>query len=119
AQLLVRDRTWLPPTPNEVLTLIRDPQKHFVQNGDQLLAVLMETLSNLQHELRTQETPSVLDLWNETNLSVLTKVARKQITTDVDLSENSKVVYTPKSEGHFSDYVKRYLNRELQDRRII
>lgn len=96
ARAQARLRTWLPPTPDHVLALTARPGTRLVQNGDQLLEVLVESLGRLEHKLQG-ETPSAPDLWNE----------------------RDDGTYRPKDEEAFSDYVKRHLQEDLGDQGIV
>lgn len=96
AQNIARRKTWMPPQPSEILELTSNEQGRFVQSGEQLLEVLIESLIRLEAELQG-ETPSAIFLWDH-------------------ISGND---YKPKDENTFSDYVKLHLERELKQRGII
>lgn len=90
-----RRKTWTPLTPMDLIKLINIPENQMIQNGDQLLDVLLDSLGKLEKEFQG-ETPSAIDLWN-----------------------NVKGKYTPKDEGAFSNYIKRYLDKDIAERGII
>lgn len=92
----MRRKTWQPSQPEEIVRLVLDREKHFVHNGEQLLEVILASLARLELELHG-ETPAVADLWYPT------------------VGNNHK----PKDENPFSDYVKRFLDRDLKSRGII
>jgi hypothetical protein len=92
----MRRRTWQPPQPEQILQIASDSKRHLVQNGHQLLNVLLESLKRLELELQG-ETPAVRDLWD--------KVDDKK--------------FKPVDENAFSDYVKRFLDKDLKSRGII
>jgi len=96
AQALSRRRTWTPPRPADILAVASNRQNHLVQNGNQLLDVLIESLKRLEGRLHG-ETPSAIDLWNEIG----------------------KNVYEPKHENELSDYIKRHLDQDLKQAGII
>jgi hypothetical protein len=48
AQNIRRRKTWTPPKPDQMLQLFSDSEKRLVKDGNELLAVLMESLGNLQ-----------------------------------------------------------------------
>jgi hypothetical protein len=96
AQRNMRRNTWNPPRPEEILQLVLDQDKRLVQDGHQLLQVLIESLTRLELELQG-ETSAVRDLW--------------------DKREDS--LFRPIDENAFSDYVKRFLDRDLKSRGII
>jgi hypothetical protein len=93
AQHITRQSTWTPPTSSEVLLLSQDSRRRLVQNGDELLSVIQEALGRLERRLQG-EMPAAIDLWN-----------------------NPDGVYSPKDENTFSDYVKRFLDVELNEPR--
>lgn len=97
AQANIRRQTWVPPKPQEFSDLLSSQEKRFVQNGNQLLEVVLECLEKYQENLKGA-LPSVNDLWNEDDRSSLFK---------------------PKSENHFSDHVARFLDSELAKRGLI
>ncbi len=96
AKAIMRRQTWLPPRPQDILTIASSQQKRLVQSGEQLLEVLVESLRRLEEKLQG-ETPAVIDLWDEI----------------------AKGVYRPRDENRFSDYVERHLRDDLTPRKII
>lgn len=99
AEKRLRERTWQPPTPGAILKLAENMAARLVQSGAQLLDVLIESLTRLQEELQG-ETPSYQDLWN-------------------GWGPKKKKLYRPKDENELSNYVKRFLDRDLVGRVII
>lgn len=93
AQLTTRRRTWLPPTPQEVLKVISDQSVRLVNGADQLLDVIVESLDRLNQKLQG-ETPSAFLLWDQ-------------------------IVSRPKDEQALSDYIKLHLEEDLKQRGII
>lgn len=91
AEDLTRRATWKPQKPRDILQLIFEQDKRLVQNGNQLIDVLIESLRRLELELQG-ETPAAVFLWNENK---------------------------PKDENDFSNYVKLFLDRDLKSRGII
>jgi hypothetical protein len=91
-----RRRTWVVPEPWHVLELIMKRGTRLVQNGDQLLEVVTESLQRLEAKLQG-ETPAAPDLWNE----------------------RDDGTYRPKDEEAFSDYVKRHLQEDLEGRGVV
>ena len=136
AQKIRRRKTWSPPKPAEILELLSDSEKRLVKDGNELLAVLIESLENLQDKLHDQN-PAVIDLWNEIKWTQVRRLADslvKQFNLDkidvwgkVDWKKVKGGIYIPKDENPFSDYVARYLdclkskgviiNREVEIRR--
>jgi hypothetical protein len=100
AERLVRRRTWSGFKPEEILAMAHDKARRFVQNGEQLLAVVTESLVRLQETLHG-ETPARIFLW------------------DVIPAGEGEKRYRPKDENSLSDYVKLHLERDLKQRGII
>jgi len=99
AQDIARRRSWEPPAPSAIVALAADRERRFVQDGAELLAVLVESLGRLQAKLQG-ETPAAIDIWNEWRGS-------------------GGPSYRPKAEEQFSDYVKRHFDEDLVRRGII
>ena len=93
-----RTKTWQPPTPAEILKLVSDRDKRLVNDGNELLDVLIKSLQRLEIELQG-ETPAARDVWDKTSSQPLR--------------------YKPVDENTFSSYVKRFLDRDLKQRGII
>lgn len=135
AKIIRRRKEWNPPKPSEIFELLSNTEKRFVQDGNELLNVLVESLEKLNRELQDQN-PSVIDLWNEIpwkkvrNLgkSLLKKLQEEQVidqSANIDSLTNvhhNKIkgnTYIPKDENSLSDYVARYLKNNLKNRGII
>jgi hypothetical protein len=97
AQHKTRQNTWRAPEPQDVLKLTQGQNNHLVQNGEQLLEVLIESLKRLQQKLQG-ETPQAFTLWDR---------------------QASSSTWQPKDENHFSDYVKNFLNDDLKLHKIM
>jgi hypothetical protein len=95
AELMACAVTWEPPSPHVILAMAADQSRRFVESGEQLLAVVLESLRRLQRELHG-DLAAVGDLWNSQNAD-----------------------WWPKQEEDISDYIARFLRRDLADRRII
>ncbi|RZO51842.1 MAG: HEAT repeat domain-containing protein [Sandaracinaceae bacterium] len=89
-------REWSPVQPLTVLTLLGDSDLRVVETAEDLLGVVMESLSRLEAELQG-ETPASRDIWDE--------------------RANKK--FRPLGENDFSDYVKRHLQRDVEARGVI
>jgi len=87
--------TWLPPDPAHLRRLVEDRSRRLVENGDQLLAVVRESLRRLEAELQG-DTPSVPALWN-----------------------TSKKKNTPKDEESLSDFIALHLRRDLRGHGVV
>jgi len=96
AKKLTRRMSWIPPKATEILALVGNKQKRLVNNGDQLLDIIIESLANLNNELQGNP-PSVVDLWDD----------------------RGNEIFRPKNENNLSDYVKRYLTKDLIGRGIV
>ena len=96
ARAETRRRTWAAPESQHVLNLIIKRGTRMVQNGDQLLEVVTESLQRLEEKLQG-ETPAAPDLWNK---------------RDDGTSR-------PDDEEAFSDYVKRHLQEDLEGKGVI
>lgn len=96
AQANRRQKQWNPPRPEDILQVILNQDKRLVQNGYELLEVLIEALNRLELELQG-ETPAVRSLWDK----------------------RDKKIFIPIDENDFSDYVKCFLDRDLKSRGII
>jgi hypothetical protein len=98
AQRNRRTKTWQPPAPAEIFKLVSDRNKRLINDGNELLDVLIESLQRLETELQG-ETPAARDVW--------------------DLVSSKPDTFKPVNENTFSDYVKRFLDRDLKQRGII
>jgi len=95
AEVLACAQTWEAPSPQDILAMAADSSKRFVESSEQLLDVILESLHRLQAELHG-ELASVVDLWN---------------------AEGKR--WWPKQEEDVSDYIARFLKRDLADRGIV
>jgi predicted NACHT family NTPase len=89
-------QTWMPPRPDVLLRMVRDRDLRLVESGEQLLAVVIESLRRLEQEFQG-ENPAAPFLWNK-------------------LKEG---VYRPKEENELSDYIVLHLRRDLQRRGVV
>jgi len=99
AQALARRNTWSPPHPSHILRMAADRNTRLVQTGEQLLNLLAESIRRLEKELQEGEPPAAIHLWNETSVGYAKE-------------------YTPKDEDRLSDYIKRHLAADLNQRGI-
>lgn len=102
-------KTWQPIHPTQLQTLLRSKQIRWIQNESQLLDVVVGKLEQLQSELQgtVRATSSSIDLWNESQKTIGNNGNNKRIT-----------LRTPKDENRLSDYIERYLTRELKEKRV-
>lgn len=96
AQKRFRRDNWTPPNPEAILTLAANHEYRLVQNGDQLLATIVDSLRRLGRKLHG-ETPMVQFLWDA--------IGRDE--------------YRPKEEAAVSDLVQIHLEDDLKGRGII
>jgi hypothetical protein len=97
AQHKTRQNTWRAPEPQDVLKLTQGQNNRLVQNGEQLLEVLIESLKRLQQKLQGK-TPQAFTLWDR---------------------QASSSTWQPKDENHFSDYVKNFLDDDLKLHKVM
>ncbi|MGA2964093.1 MAG: hypothetical protein ABSD96_20695, partial [Candidatus Korobacteraceae bacterium] len=95
AELLACAMTWEALAPQDILAMAADRGKRFIESSEQLLEVVLESLGRLQAELHG-ELASVGDLWNSKGAE-----------------------WWPKQEEDVSDYIARFLKRDLVDRGIV
>jgi hypothetical protein len=95
AELLARAASWEPISARNFLALALDRKKRFVENSRRLVEVILESLTNL-NETFHGELPTAKDLWN---------------------SRNGE--FWPKDEQDLSDYLARYLDKDLRARGVI
>jgi hypothetical protein len=96
ARDLARSATWAPPTPEDLMEIVRSPNRRIVDSTDQLHEVLLDSLAALQEELHA-ETPAAAYYWNHPN--------------------NPEA--SPKDEQEVSNYIKKYLDQHLVNSGII
>jgi predicted NACHT family NTPase len=97
SQILTRKQTWKAFAVKEILEITKHRNKHLVQNEQQLLDVLVESLKRLESRLRGK-IPASRDIW--------------------DLNPATHE-FRPIDENAFSDYVKRHLDDDLVKKGII
>jgi hypothetical protein len=135
AQAIARRKTWVPPQPEEIIKLTGDRRRRLVQNGEQLLEAVIDSLARLEEKLQG-ETPAVFDLWSEIKwhqikklVDALQKLVKAKDRKSIPDSANpwkmltpkelNRKVYVPKDENGLSNYVKRHLEEDLRDRGIV
>jgi hypothetical protein len=97
ADQLMRQQTWSPLTPTEVLSLTDRQDGRLVQSPGQLAEILVDTLRKYETWLHGQQTP-VRQLWDR---------------------QQSGRLLRPVEEDAISDHVKDFLQRELSDRGVV
>ena len=99
ARDVLRRRGWIAPKPEHIVRLALDRTKRLVQNGRDLLDVLVESLGRFEQELHG-ETATIQFLWDTWGQG---RTRRQR----------------PKEENAFSDLVKVHLERDLKGRGVI
>jgi hypothetical protein len=103
AQDLARRNTWHGVDVKYILELTNRSHTRLVENGEQLLGVILESFQRFQQALH-DETPAVRDLWNE---------------PPIPGTRGREVCYTPKDEEAFSNVLKRHLDTDLRERGVV
>jgi hypothetical protein len=97
AEVRAHWRDWKPRSPKEILAIVSDRLKRWVDTEDELLEVVMESLRRFEARIRSKS--SVLEsLWNV---------------------ERKKNKYWPKDEAALSNALKEHLEEELIQKRIV
>jgi hypothetical protein len=97
AQIIFRQKTWRELRPSDIIALSSDKQAQLIQNGDQLLEILIGSIERLEQRLQGH-TARAIDLW--------------------DCSWESKT-YRPRDENRLSDYIKSHLDTDLHNSPVI
>lgn len=50
-------KTWIPPTPLQIIRMLQDRHRRYVENEEQLLSVVIESLHRMQEDLNKNSTP--------------------------------------------------------------
>jgi hypothetical protein len=91
--------TWQPfNEPGQVLQVVDDERRRILRNANQLLTLVKESLGRLQNELT--ERGAAVDLWSE-------------------WAHGTSILFRPKREVSLSDYLKRFLDRDLSQFAIV
>ena len=91
-----RQVNWMPHLPQDIIQLVHDNDTYLINNGVQLLDLIIETLKELGIKLQG-ETPQNKFLWNE----------------------STKGTWRPKPENDLSDYIKIYLEDNISKSGIV
>ena len=93
--MLARAATWRAISPRQLLALVFDQARRFIETAEQLSAVIVESLDRLYGRLHGT-LPAVKDLWSSAGKN-----------------------FKPKDEQDLSDYIARHLNEDLRNRGVI
>jgi hypothetical protein len=99
AEARTRRQTWKPLEPQQILALAQDRQRRYVENGRQLLDVLVESLEHLQEVLQG-ENPAAVELWD-------------------NRGNARNPVWCPVDELRLSDWIARHLREHLSERGVV
>jgi hypothetical protein len=94
-----RRNSWAPPGPKDILEMAQDNSRRYVENGQQLLDVLGDSLDRLEHKLQGTMAAAE-ELWDNHG----------------DVRSPS---WFPRGEDRISNYVARYLQDDLTARKIV
>ncbi len=140
AKEAARVRTWLPPSPREVLALTEESERRLVRNAEQLLDAVAESLARLGQRFQAAESRAAADLWNVVGRATARGVAKgvlanlrgklgarrsefgPELTIDGywrEFGVQVETVNRPKNELLMSDYVKRHLDADLAGRGLV
>ncbi len=98
AQKITLKQTWKPLPIKAILEIAKNKDKRLVQNEQQLLDVLVESLKRLESKLHGA-IPAARDIW--------------------DCSGKKNKKWRPVDENAFSDYVKRHFDDDLKGKSVI
>lgn len=88
-------KTWNPPSPEEVISLLSSNGKRYVEHESELIEVVLESLSKLQHRCQDSSLPAVRNYWNYQG------------------SGNKRSNFRPKDEEDLSDNITDWLREDL------
>ncbi len=93
-------KSWVPPEPSQIIALFSDRNKRYVENEEQLLSVILESLHRMQEYYKGELTP-LERLWNYQGAG------------------NNRKDFKPKDEESLSDEVAIWLKDDLGSTRGI
>lgn len=96
-----RRKTWSPPTPELLLRVALRTDLRLVNDADDLLEVIVESLERLQVRLTKSSLPGSEDLWNWEG------------------ADTKRRNFKHKDEAYLSDYVARWLTDDLEKRGVV
>jgi hypothetical protein len=101
ARISIRRKAWFPPSPKTILGLAARSDSRLVRNTDDLMEVVLESLSRLQIALVQSTLPRGEDLWHW------------------DGADTQRKNFRHRDEAYLSNYVARWLAEDLQQRGIV
>lgn len=93
AQANTLRKTWVPLTPSKIITLLQERNRRYVENEEQLLSVIIESLNRMQEYYKSS--PAAESLWN------------------YEGGGNNRRNFRPKDEESLSDGVERWIRDDL------
>ncbi len=96
----LRRNAWQPLMPDELLLLVHESNRRWIQNGNDLLDVLEESLQRLQIKLHG-ELQAARFLWNQ------------------ERAGKYKKKYTVRIENDLSDFIRLHLAYDIQERQLL
>lgn len=92
-----RNRLWKPIDKESLLKLAEQNDRGYVENEDQLLNTVIESLIRFEESLRNPEIPAWTDIWDE----------------------KEKNVWKPKREENYSNRTKRHLSEDILKKGLV
>ena len=99
AEAHTRRQTWKPLEPQQIIALAQDRQRRYVENGRQLLDVLVDSLEHIQDALQG-ENPAAVELWD-------------------NRGDTRNPAWCPVDELRLSDWIARHLREHLSERGVV
>lgn len=92
-------KTWIPLTPSQIITLLQERNRRYVESEEQLLSVILESLNRMQEDYKKSSLLAVERLWN------------------YEGGGNKRKNFRPKDEESLSDEVTRWIRDDLSTSR--
>ncbi len=96
-----RRKSWAPPSPEHLLSIVRNSRNRLVQGGSDLLDLIVESLTRLQLRLQGT-TPFAFALWDK-----------------IGKNKDGVPIFQPKEEASFTDFIKLHLEGDLRDSGVV
>jgi hypothetical protein len=88
-------RTWTPPSAVQIISLLSNSNRRYVENEEELLSVVLESLGRFQNDCKSSSPPAVGAYWNYQKVG------------------NKRTDFRPKEEEDLSDGIARWLRNDL------
>jgi len=96
-----RRKSWVPPAPDIVLALVALGEARLVNDADDLMEVVLESLERLQVQLTQSTLPRSEDLWHW------------------DGADTRRHNFRPRDEAYLSNYIARWLREDLNQHGVV